>query len=177
MWFFNVNTHKFYLHTKPLPLNRPVVNKTQADTATFIICSKNINIPNLLRQNDWFVRGIDAFAVSVCHKSQSVCKFKKCRHEKPYISLTCEMSLALVCLMTDCIMLRENLFERDVSALTERDHFHLLHIKISYDFRRHGMQQFVMLLYWFLWLVFAINTCNCTFFFFFFFTNACKPFN
>ncbi len=135
---FQCKHSQFYLHTKPLPLNRPVVNKTQAD-----------------RQNDWFMRGIDAFAISVCHKSQSVCKFKKCRHEKPYISLTCEMSLALVCLMTDCIMLRENLFERDVSALTERDHFHLLHIKISYD----------------------INTCNCTFFFFFFFTNACKPFN
>ncbi len=43
--------------------------------------------------------------------------------------------------------------------------YSLLRIKKSYGFRRLGMQHdlFVMLLYCFLWSVFAINTCDCTY--------------
>ncbi len=47
--------------------------------------------------------------VSVCHKAhpvmQSLRKFKKCHRKKPYVSLGCEMLLALVCLTTDCVIL------------------------------------------------------------------------
>ncbi len=61
---------------------------------------------------------------------------------------------------------REYLFEWDVTALTERDHFQrlkpyvysLLCIKTSYGFRRLGMQHdlFVMLLY----CLFMVSFCN-----------------
>ncbi len=81
VWFFNVNSHNSFINitlhiyehvTQPLPLNLPFVNK-QTDTTTIIIYSKSINVPSLPRQNDWFVRGIDAIAVSVRRKALPMC--------------------------------------------------------------------------------------------------------
>ncbi len=134
---------------------------------TVIIYLKSINIPSLLRQNDWFVREIDMIAVSVCRKALPVC-CSLCANSKnaasrsltsalvvkchfllcvswSIASCCCEMLLALVCLVTDCVMLLWNVigscvsrdrlrhatvyaFEwwSDVSALMERDHFQRL---------------------------------------------------
>ncbi len=72
---------------------------------------------------------------------------------------------------------REYLFEGDVRALTERDHFqrfkrgvllsssHNGFIQASCGFRRHGMQHdlFVMFYTACLWSDFANNTCDCTY--------------
>ncbi len=60
-----------------------------------------INIPGLLWQNYWFVRGIETIAVSVCHKAQILCAavcvhIKKCNQKKPYVSFGCEMLIYTV---------------------------------------------------------------------------------
>ncbi len=121
------------------------------------------------------MRGVDAIAVCKAHPVCAVCaQIKKNAARRSLASALVVKCYWLLCVSHDRLCHatgREYLFEWDVSALTERDHFQLLKpyvllsssqkdiawLQKTWNATRLVCNAFILL---FLWSVFAINTCD-----------------